>query len=263
MHRKPVRPMTSVFACLLAAAAMICLLLAVSTAKEPRRAVIYRDPQPDSAPSGDGSGAHDPDELSEAMRKLYDEVPEARDFAMGSLDDPEAPLAEDIDLSDLDLSSVPELYQWDTRWGYASYAGNYLGLSGCGPTCLSMAAIYLTGDTSLNPLYVADYAAANGYCYDGQGTAWALFTDGAAGLGVTSQELPLTQALIDSSLSQGKLVALVLGPGDFTDSGHFILITGQTSDGYTVLDPNDPANNQKTWSYSRLAPQIKDLWALS
>lgn len=53
----------------------------------------------------------------------------------------------EIDLSDLSSASeVPLLLQWDQRWGYHRYAGEEMGLSGCGPTALSMVAIFMTGD---------------------------------------------------------------------------------------------------------------------
>ena len=50
-----------------------------------------------------------------------------------------------------DCEEVPLLMQWDERWGYGYYAGELMGISGCGPTCLSMVCIYLLGDTELTP----------------------------------------------------------------------------------------------------------------
>ncbi|MCB5673893.1 peptidase C39 family protein, partial [Fusicatenibacter saccharivorans] len=59
----------------------------------------------------------------------------------------EYPLKEEeereIDLSDLSSASeVPLLLQLDQRWGYHRYAGEVMGFSGCGPTALSMVAIF-------------------------------------------------------------------------------------------------------------------------
>lgn len=256
--------------------ALVWLLTLASSGDKPREPIIYSPAvsATDSGTADEGSGeagpvgdtpvssGHSPEDLPEQPRKLYDRIPEARDFALGCLDPHDEPEPEDIDLSGLDLSTVPDLHQWDERWGYARYAGNLFGLSGCGPTCMSMAAMYLTGNRDLNPLFVARYAEDNGYCYDGKGTAWALFTDGARGLGVSSRELPLEKSLIDSTLDTGGLVALVLGPGDFTDSGHFILLIGRKNGGYVIRDPNDPKNTARTWTYEALRPQIKDIWAL-
>ena len=69
----------------------------------------------------------------------------------------------DIDLSQYEhTDSVPLLMQWDERWGCEPYGSSMIALSGCGPTCLSMVAIYLTHDTSLNPKAVAEFSTRNG-----------------------------------------------------------------------------------------------------
>ena len=51
-------------------------------------------------------------------------------------------------------------------------------------------------------------------------------------------------------------------PGDFTTSGHFIVIDGYDSTGFTVKDPNS-AERSRSWSYDRLAGQIAVIWAYS
>lgn len=72
----------------------------------------------------------------------------------------------------------PLFLQWDPRWGYVEYGNeSCIGLVGCGPTCLSMALFYLTGDDSLTPDKVAAYSMANGYYVPGAGTAWWLLED--------------------------------------------------------------------------------------
>lgn len=68
---------------------------------------------------------------------------------------------------------------------------------------------------------------------------------------------------MSSALEEGDLIICVLGPGDFTDSGHFILLTGYQDGAFTVNDPNSPLRSQQTWSYDTLSGQIKNLWALS
>lgn len=256
--------------CLVMIAALACIL--VNTGPEEKSdtgagggRISYLGHQ-DESPSPEAGGASRPErsleDLPEGLRKLYDTNPDAEDFVLGWLEYPEAPDPEDIDLTDLNLSEVPALYQWDARWGYAQYAGNLLGLSGCGPTAFSMAAIYLTGDTSLDPLTIARFAAENGWAIEGNGTAWSLFAEGPEKLGFHVKELPLVEKYINDRLDQGQLIALILGPGDFTETGHYILLTGRTSEGYTIRDPNSPTRTGETWAYDRLAPQIKNIWAL-
>lgn len=202
--------------------------------------------------------------LPEALRALYDKVPAARDYVLEWFNRPKPVEASQIDLSSLDTSRVPELYQWDLRWGYSTYSGNYLGLSGCGPTALSMVAIYFTKDTSLNPQKVAEFAQKNGYAEAGDGTAWTLFSEGSKSLGLSVRELQLSQAQIDQALAGGDLVTAIMGPGDFTTSGHYIVLTGgDGTGGYTIHDPNNPDNTSRLWTYAQLESQIRNIWAFN
>lgn len=91
--------------------------------------------------------------------QLYARNPDARDFVR---DYPKKKdLTPSIDLSNLSGSkTVPLLLQWDERWGYRECNESIIGLAGCGPTCLSMATIYLTGDTTKDPLWMCRFGRA-------------------------------------------------------------------------------------------------------
>lgn len=168
----------------------------------------------------------------------------------------------DVDISDYDISEgVPLFIQWDERWGYLDYAGNYAGLAACGPTCLSMVAYYLTGDAKYTPVYMMEYAEANGHCGNRQGTYWSLFTEGAVEMGFIVKELYLTERKLISTLEEGKLIILSVGPGHFTSAGHFIVLTGYEDGYFTVNDPNSYANSQRKWAYDEFADQIKNIWS--
>lgn len=87
----------------------------------------------------------------------------------------------DIDLSaEAHGGSVPLFIQWDERWGYEPYGSGFIGTSGCGPTCLSMAAVYLSKNAAFSPLYVAHMAEQYGYCVPGNGSSWTLIGAGSA-----------------------------------------------------------------------------------
>jgi hypothetical protein len=199
-----------------------------------------------------------PDELIE----LYGKNPDAREYV---LEYPEKKdVIYDINLNEYkDCTEVPLLMQWDERWGYGTYSGEIFGRSACGPTCLSMAAIYLLGDTSMNPRWMADFATENGYSTDGSGSAWTLFSVGAVQLGMQVSELSLNEDVMKQSLDEGGLIACIVGPGDFTDGGHFILIRGYDEEGFIVNDSNSYTNSAKRWSFETLRTQIRDLWKLS
>lgn len=160
----------------------------------------------------------------------------------------------------LNRSQVPLLLQWDERWGYGEYAGELMGLSGCGPTCLSMVCIQLLQDASYTPQYVAAFAEENGYAVKGNGSAWSLISEGGKKLGLDVTEIPLDEGRIIRNLEVGNPIICVMGPGDFTTSGHFIVLT-EYADGYVkVNDPNSPARSQKPWKLTDIMPQMNNLW---
>ena len=142
------------------------------------------------------------DQYPEELLSLYERNNETETFVE------EYPLKKDgepeIDLSDLSSASeVPLLLQWDQRWGYHRYAGEVMGLSGCGPTALSMVAIFMTGDITKNPRWVADFASQNGYAVDGSGTAWSLMLEGARQIGLSSKEIPVERERVENNLQAG------------------------------------------------------------
>lgn len=158
------------------------------------------------------------------------------------------------------LDTVPLLMQWDMRWGYQTYGSSTIAVSGCAPVCLSMAASYLTGDASVTPYRVAQYAANAGYYVPGQGTSWSLLSEGAPAFGISCRQLSLDEAQINAALDAGHPVICSMSPGDFTTEGHFIVLYGRTADGYLVRDPNSIARSEKMWTYDRLSGQIAALW---
>lgn len=64
---------------------------------------------------------------------------------------------------------VPFLYQIDPQWSDEPYAGGNIHENGCGPTCLSMVYISLTGKTDLDPVAMARFSEQNGFTVDGMG----------------------------------------------------------------------------------------------
>lgn len=171
-------------------------------------------------------------------------------------------LGQDIDLSkDFSEGKVPLLMQWDMRWGYENFGDSIIGLSGCGPTCLSMAYVYFTEDLGGNPREMADFCEENGY-YTSSGTSWDLWTKGVEELGLSGRELSLDEKVMKKVLDNGSLIICSMRPGDFTTTGHYILIYGYDADGFWVNDPNRKSNCEKGWSYNTLRGQIKNLWAV-
>lgn len=167
----------------------------------------------------------------------------------------------EIDLSDLDTQDgVPLLLQWDERWGYQRYAGGIIGTTGCGPVCLSMVCLYLLDDPAYDPLTIARFSEENGYSVPGSGSEWALISEGGEELGLSVTELPLHEQTVIDHLEQGDPIICIMGPGDFTQTGHFIVLTGCEDGKLKVNDPNSPARSSQLWDFQDIQDQILNLW---
>lgn len=170
---------------------------------------------------------------------------------------------ETIDLGEYDLEAgVPLMMQWDTRWGYIRYGSDVVGLTGCGPVCLAMAGYYVTGDEKFAPDKMVEFAWENGYYSFGNGSSWTLISEGGEKLGLDVTEIPLVKQRILDNLAAGNPIICAMGPGDFTTSGHYIVLVG-TEDGLIrVNDPNSYANSEKLWSYEEMESQFRNLWVV-
>lgn len=196
-----------------------------------------------------------PEELLEALANN----PEMADFALCYPNGgPDARAA----FTDSEIrQEFPLFLQWDKRWGYEPYGEkSCVGLSGCGPTCLSMALFYLTGDTALTPDKIAAYSMENGYYVEGAGTAWALMEDLPGLLGVSVRSAGLSFENMAAALQDGGVIICAMGRGDFTLEGHYIVIYGYDAAGFSVNDPNCMARSRRKWSYREIKDQIRNIW---
>ena len=157
---------------------------------------------------------------------------------------------------------VPLLMQWDRQWGYLKYGSDVVGITGCGPLCLSMAGYYVTGSADFAPENMVKFARENGYYSAGNGSSWTLISEGGVKLGLSVTEIPLVKKKIFSNLEAGKPIICAMGKGDFTTSGHYILLVGVEDGLLRVNDPNSYANSEKPWSYEQLESQFRNLWVI-
>ncbi len=162
-----------------------------------------------------------------------------------------------------DSETVPLFLQWDKRWGYIPYGADVAGITACGPLSLSMVAYYLTGDENMSPDKMIDFAIENGYCVPGNGSAWTLISRGAEKLGLNAKELPLVEGRVRNELEAGNPVICIMGPGVFTTTGHFIVLTGYENGLYRVNDSNSVERSNKLWNFDEFKDQIRNLWAMS
>lgn len=209
------------------------------------------------------SNAQDIDysEYPQSLIELLYRNRETRDFVLNY------PLLKDkkvnVDLSDYkNLEAVPLFMQWDKRWGYINYGNDVAGITGCGPVCLSMCAYYLTGDESYSPDKMIKFAIDEGYCVYGNGTSWELFSKGAVDLGFDVTEIGLDKDRVINNLEVGNPIVAIMGEGDFTTSGHFIVFSGTENGLIKVNDPNSYQRSELLWEFDDIKDQIKNLWVI-
>lgn len=159
-------------------------------------------------------------------------------------------------------NGIPLYIQWDKRWAYTKYGDEIVGTAGCGPTCLSMVVIGLTQNTTYNPRYIAKYAIDHNYL-DGTKTKWSLMETGCRDFGLNAIAVPLDKNTMIKQLNAKHPIIASLRPGDFTTTGHFVVITKVVNDKFMINDPNSRENSNRTWSYQQLFPQIKAMWAFT
>ena len=198
------------------------------------------------------------DQYPEALLNNLCCNPNMLDFALGYQENYDT-TSGTLEASELD--GIPLFIQWDKRWGYDAYGNDVIGLSGCGPTCLSMIVIGLTKNQEATPDKLADYATEHGYYEQNSGTKWSFMDEVAAVYGVQGYYIYLSKDNMQEELSQGHPLVCAMRSGDFTSQGHFIVIAGMEGDKFLVHDPNSIERSQQLWDYVTLQYQISAIWA--
>jgi len=150
--------------------------------------------------------------------------------------------------------ATPVVYyaQFDERWKDTPYGlQGTIGSSGCGPTSLSIAVSSLSGQT-VDPVQMAQWAYANGYKCEGNGSYHSLIPDGAKHFGLTVDYATSSDGQkIVEALASGKLVVAIMSAGHFTKGGHFMVLRGVTSEGkILVADPASHTRSNTEWDLS-------------
>lgn len=166
--------------------------------------------------------------------------------------------------------------QTDPRWKNQNYSAKgetkTIGSSGCGVTTSAMAIATLK-DKNVTPITTAEWSMAHGYKALNQGTYYSYFVPQLSVYGITCKMLNQsnlygkstssahTEAL--NALKNGNWVIACMGKGNWTSSGHFILLY-QYENGYVYI--NDPASTsatrvKNTWDI--FAKQVKYLWTVT
>lgn len=164
----------------------------------------------------------------------------------------------------------------DMLYGFATSIGH----SGCGPTSMDIVLSTLL-NYDITPAYLADWSYNNGYLvqyHDLEGLhastshtfipaaahAYELICTGISkGAG--------TRDAIITALTEGKYIVAIMGPGHFTEGGHFIVLSGITEDGrILVADCTSRSRTGQTWELDLIIEEARTdagaggpFWAIS
>lgn len=132
--------------------------------------------------------------------------------------------------------SVVWYSQTDPRWKDIGYAGDTIGLSGCGPSSMAIILASLV-DKNITPPDVAAVAGAQ----SGGTSSHANLIAGVNakwGLNISTQSLTMSQAIDFVKSGQGYVWMGGQGAPPFTQGGHMVAMVGVTNDGQiTIADP--------------------------
>ncbi len=165
--------------------------------------------------------------------------------------------------------------QEDPRWKDYLWGGeDSMDVYGCGPTVMAMLANAFGNQGNVTPIQMAEWADANGQRSSHQGSLHSIVntTMEAYGLNVESLNDKLNKETMTNMLKSGHILVALVGPGYFTDGGHFILIRGINEDGtVNVADPANRDNNDIPFTTDFILGELKlsasdyggPLWAIS
>ena len=198
-----------------------------------------------------------PEDLIELLSKNPETVDFVENYGEQKDRKPASEIAEFVE------GKIPQILQWDPRWGYSPYGTGIVAVCGCGPTCLSMVISGLTGDKTLTPDKIAEYGTNHGYITEQNDTRWVFMYEAAKEWGINSREKMLSEKEVKKELEMGHPIICSVGPGDFTKIGHFIVLAGYEDGKIIVHDPFSQENSDKRWEYKKFEDQIKSMWTYS
>lgn len=153
---------------------------------------------------------------------------------------------------------TPYYLQWDNRWAYDNLYPTNIGISGCGPTSLSMIISRLT-NTLIYPNEMAQKASK--FMNDG-GMDWAFIDHIAKEYNLKVTDINLDKDKMIKALEDGPLLISV-GRGYFTLYGHILVIDSYKDGKFIINDPNSVKNSIIEWDYDDISDQILKIWKFS
>ena len=162
------------------------------------------------------------------------------------------------------VKKVVHFNQTEEPWGSMPYGTSTIGAAGCGPTSMSIVISTLTGKI-VNPQTTCAFSMNNGEYVPGAGTAHSFIGNAASNWGLTCERVGKDRMdYVVQSLKEGKMVVEICEAYTITGSGsgHFIVLTGVTRDGYiTIADCASRERSTKAYSVDTIKSYGRDLSA--
>jgi hypothetical protein len=144
---------------------------------------------------------------------------------------------------------------------------------GCGPTTVAMIAnSFSHGGVAVTPQDVAEWAWENKLYQLHGGSFHSLIPEGLAHYGMQVESVTDRSAKnVRELLDDGHILVALMGKGQFSDSGHFVVLAENAPNGGVMLaDPFNFTNCEKTWDLKDILTELKTasdaggpLWAVS
>lgn len=169
------------------------------------------------------------------------------------------------------MVSVVYFNQGEEPWASQPYGSDKIAGYGCGPTAMAMVVSSLT-DQECDPAFMAQWAVEHGYWARKSGSRHAIVEGTARAFGLQAESFTgRTPEAIWEVLLSGKVLVALMGPGHFTQRGHFIVLHGTTLSGTVlVADPNSRERSLTEWDPQLILDELSSstnngapLWVIS
>lgn len=166
-------------------------------------------------------------------------------------------------------------YQTDPRWKNIPYAVQgekaTIGGSGCGPTAMAMV-LATWADPSVTPQSECAWALRNGYKCLNSGTYYSYFVPAARRYGLVCQQLNGASIYgnanssyhqqAKNALDRGDFVIACMGKGNWTRSGHYVLVWGVEGNMVYINDPASSKVARTRGNWLVFKQQVKYYWVI-
>jgi len=151
--------------------------------------------------------------------------------------------------------------QTDPAWASDPFGSDNIGGYGCGPVAMTIVVDTMT-NTYTTPKLMSQWAADNGYWARGSGSYHTIVQGTAEAYGLHAEALAeRTPECVLEALSDGSMIVALMGPGHFTNGGHFIVlrsvISSEGSDNkILVADPSSRHRSLVPWDPQTILDEL-------